>query len=253
MQSQRKRQEQVLECCLMRSASGASLGAGLSLELSSLESHLLPSQTADSIQPSHHFFHSNDLSKEMGKYYCDYCDVFLVSESPSVRKAHNSGRNHLTNVRDYYSSLGHDKAQNYIDEITRMFESGGSNSTRGPGPGAPTSGPPNPPMNGTIRPPFQSNGPSGPNLPPFPPAMLALMNGSNGISSLPGSGPPPMRFAGPPIINNITGGMPPPTGMNGFPVSGHPPASGPLAPGNQVPPPLVSRMNPDRARQLDLL
>ncbi|EFP84259.1 uncharacterized protein PGTG_10637 [Puccinia graminis f. sp. tritici CRL 75-36-700-3] len=32
----------------------------------------------------------------MGKYYCDYCDVFLVSESS-----------------------GHDKAQSYIDEFTR--------------------------------------------------------------------------------------------------------------------------------------
>ncbi|KAH9469370.1 hypothetical protein Pst134EA_009891 [Puccinia striiformis f. sp. tritici] len=73
----------------------------------------------------------------MGKYYCDYCDVFLVSESPSVRKAHNSGRNHLTNVRDYYSSLGHDKAQSYIDEITRMFETGGGNSTSNRGPGGP--------------------------------------------------------------------------------------------------------------------
>lgn len=57
------------------------------------------------------------------KYYCDCapstllplyrlpsdfflgtdCDVFLTHDSSSVRKAHNSGRNHLTNVRDYYA------------------------------------------------------------------------------------------------------------------------------------------------------
>ncbi|PLW54399.1 hypothetical protein PCANC_04753 [Puccinia coronata f. sp. avenae] len=134
----------------------------------------------------------------MGKYYCDYCDVFLVSESPSVRKAHNSGRNHLTNVRDYYSSLGHDKAQSYIDEITRMFETGGGNSTsnRGPGgnPSGPQSGPPNPGMGVPMRPPF-TNSTAGPHMPPLPPAMLALMNGQNGIS-FPGSAPARFHWPG---------------------------------------------------------
>ena len=61
-----------------------------------------------------------------------------------VRKAHNSGRNHLANVRDYYAckcllfhpypsiiifsfylALGHDKAQSIIDQITSSYESGG--------------------------------------------------------------------------------------------------------------------------------
>lgn len=101
----------------------------------------------------------------------DYCDVFLTHDSMSgeqifgscshsplvspqristVRKAHNSGRNHLSNVRDYYAcmymikyvwlstftglmshaALGHDKAQNIIDQITQAYESGG-----GPPPG----------------------------------------------------------------------------------------------------------------------
>lgn len=32
----------------------------------------------------------------------DYCDVYLTHDSMSVRKAHNSGRNHLRNVVDYY-------------------------------------------------------------------------------------------------------------------------------------------------------
>ncbi|KZS91204.1 zf-U1-domain-containing protein [Sistotremastrum niveocremeum HHB9708] len=66
----------------------------------------------------------------MPKHYCDYCDVFLTHDSTAVRKAHNSGRNHLSNVRDYYASLGHDKAQNIIDQITSAYESGG-----GPPPG----------------------------------------------------------------------------------------------------------------------
>lgn len=32
--------------------------------------------------------------KSMPKYYCDYCDVFLTHDSPSVRKTHNGGRKH---------------------------------------------------------------------------------------------------------------------------------------------------------------
>ena len=58
------------------------------------------------------------------KHYCDYCDVYLTHDSasgelcapfvlthhltaypPIVRKAHNSGRNHLANVRDYYACV----------------------------------------------------------------------------------------------------------------------------------------------------
>ena len=63
-----------------------------------------------------------------------------------MRKAHNNGRNHLANVRDYSAcalpdfpihdctnvalALGHDKAQNIIDQITAAYETGG-----GPPPG----------------------------------------------------------------------------------------------------------------------
>lgn len=35
----------------------------------------------------------------------DYCDVYLTHDSMSVRKAHNSGRNHLRNVVDYYQRM----------------------------------------------------------------------------------------------------------------------------------------------------
>jgi U1 small nuclear ribonucleoprotein C len=43
----------------------------------------------------------------------------------NARKAHNTGRNHVANVRDYFASLGHDKAQNIIDAILQQHESGG--------------------------------------------------------------------------------------------------------------------------------
>ena len=43
----------------------------------------------------------------------------------SARKAHNTGRNHVANVRDYFASLGHDKAQNIIDAIIQSHEGGG--------------------------------------------------------------------------------------------------------------------------------
>ncbi len=33
-------------------------------------------------------------SRDMPKYYCDYCDTFLTHDSPSVRKTHNGGRKH---------------------------------------------------------------------------------------------------------------------------------------------------------------
>ncbi|CAH7689226.1 U1 small nuclear ribonucleoprotein C [Phakopsora pachyrhizi] len=192
----------------------------------------------------------------MGKYYCDYCGY------PSVRKAHNSGRNHLTNVRDYYSSLGHDKAQVYIDEITRMFEVGGSSSGNrgggggvGAGRGGGGVGSGYAGGNPGVRPPFQAGGVGPPSMPPFPPAMMALINGTNKISS-PGTAPPPMRFAGPPIINNTASmSQPPPPGLNGYPGSQPHISSGPQPnPGNQPgPPPLIGGMNPDRARQLGLL
>ena len=41
----------------------------------------------------------------MPKFFCDYCDVYLTHDSMSVRKAHNSGRNHLRNVVEYYQRM----------------------------------------------------------------------------------------------------------------------------------------------------
>ncbi|KOS20079.1 U1 small nuclear ribonucleoprotein C [Escovopsis weberi] len=61
----------------------------------------------------------------MPKFFCDYCDVYLTHDSMSVRRAHNSGRNHLRNVVDYYQQIGHEKAQSVIDSITSSYAAEG--------------------------------------------------------------------------------------------------------------------------------
>jgi len=43
----------------------------------------------------------------------------------SVRKAHNSGRNHIRNVVEYYQQVGHEKAQTVIDSITSSYAAAG--------------------------------------------------------------------------------------------------------------------------------
>ena len=98
----------------------------------------------------------------------------------SVRKAHNSGRNHLRNVVDYYQrssshqirlpfsdtnlgvEIGHEKAQSVIDSITNAYGAEGQSSS-------------NPMLN--------SNPGVQPMMPPFPP--------------FPGGGIPPPPFGMP--------------------------------------------------------
>ena len=65
----------------------------------------------------------------MPKYFCDYCDVYLTHDSMSVRKAHNSGRNHLRNVVDYYQQIGQEKAQSVIDSITASYNAEGQGAS----------------------------------------------------------------------------------------------------------------------------
>ena len=76
----------------------------------------------------------------------DYCDVYLTHDSMSVRKAHNTGKNHLRNVVEYYqrtcprdhtskpppltslfllTEIGHDRAQSVIDSITNSYAAEG--------------------------------------------------------------------------------------------------------------------------------
>lgn len=187
----------------------------------------------------------------MPKFFCDYCDVYLTHDSMSVRKAHNSGRNHLRNVVDYYQQIGHEKAQSVIDSITASYTDAGQAGANPllpqnqpmPGGGPPGSGPPGapgfPPMPpgfnfpGGMPPPF----PGMPGAPPFPlgPGMPPPPGGGRGMPPFPQPGnlpfPPP-------------GGMPPfpPPGAAGappFPFPGMPP------PGQGFPtPPGMPPFNP---------
>ncbi|KAJ2356432.1 U1 small nuclear ribonucleoprotein C, partial [Coemansia erecta] len=58
----------------------------------------------------------------MPKYYCDYCDIFLTHDSSSVRKAHNTGWKHISQVAAYYQELDQDKTQEIIDSITKAHD-----------------------------------------------------------------------------------------------------------------------------------
>lgn len=172
------------------------------------------------------------------RYLCDYCDVFLTHDSASVRRAHNAGRNHLSNVRDYYASLGNDRVQELIDQICAAYEHGGGGQAR-----------------------ILQMGPDG--LPMGAPVGAIAMGGNVGMPLPPpgaaqggGAAPPPMRFAGPPMMN--TNGppvgygspFPPPPGVGGSPAAplrfapsgptvvgnGSAPAPGPPPPGFRPPP-----------------
>lgn len=73
------------------------------------------------------------LRYEEGRLTADYCDVFLTHDSTSgthalltaVRKAHNCGRNHLQNVRDYYAAMAPADMQAMLDNIRREYEKRG--------------------------------------------------------------------------------------------------------------------------------
>ncbi|KAK6841461.1 U1 small nuclear ribonucleoprotein C [Apiospora arundinis] len=163
----------------------------------------------------------------MPKFFCDYCDVYLTHDSMSVRKAHNSGRNHLRNVVDYYQQIGHEKAQSVIDSITSSYAAEGQAHANPMLPqnqphaahhhmshhGAPGAGAPGFPM------------PPGPGGLPFP-----LPAGMPPLPGMPGGPPPPLgAFGGP--------GMPPPPGGRGMPP--FPPGGLPFPPpgGLPFPPP----------------
>lgn len=58
----------------------------------------------------------------MPKYYCDYCDIYLTHDSPSVRKSHNEGWKHKANVKNWYSQFETDSTQDIINARIREFE-----------------------------------------------------------------------------------------------------------------------------------
>ena len=97
----------------------------------------------------------------MPKYYCDYCDCYLVSSSIAVRKQHNNGAKHKANVKAYYLQFVQEKTQKTIDETIKNFEAmrkSGMIPGRGMMPGMPgmvrrTASPPGVPPAPTHLPP----------------------------------------------------------------------------------------------------
>ncbi|KAI1327268.1 U1 zinc finger-domain-containing protein [Xylariaceae sp. FL0255] len=195
----------------------------------------------------------------MPKFFCDYCDVYLTHDSMSVRKAHNSGRNHLRNVVDYYQQIGHEKAQSVIDSITSSYAAEGQahanpmlpqNQPGAHGHGAGGHGGFPPPFNfpgGMPPPPFPGMPGAPPMLPPGPgfPQGLPPPPGQAGRGGLPPFPPGPNGMAIPPpggLPFPPPGGLPfPPPGANGAPppfpgFPGMPPPGGQGFPGGPTPP-----------------
>lgn len=195
-----------------------------------------------------------------------------------MRKAHNSGRNHIQNVIDYYSSesfvadqftrrdltrhpppgLGHNEAQSIIDQITRQYEGHGPMG----GSVMRNAGPPfMPPMgkfptlwrspellmidhaflSGGFRPPMMQGGMG----------MMPPGNFARPPQFVPPGQGPPQGFGGPP--GGFPGAPPPAMGMppgmpQGMPPSMPPQGFTPAPPGgaNGRPP----AINPERMRMM---
>ncbi|CDM37013.1 Zinc finger, U1-C type [Penicillium roqueforti FM164] len=189
----------------------------------------------------------------------------------SVRKAHNSGRNHLRNVVDYYQQIGQEKAQSVIDSITSSYAAEGQQAPNMMAPSAfpPPFGfpgmtmalPPGTPEHqpeteikltplgqpGMPPPPFGIPPPGAPGAPgmlpphglPFPPPFPNA------------TGTPPTGGFPPPLPNMPQGAnfpIPPPGGFPNFPipppgVAGFPPIPGQhgMAPGGPSPIPTGPR------------
>ncbi|KAJ5779631.1 hypothetical protein N7457_007351 [Penicillium paradoxum] len=193
----------------------------------------------------------------------DYCDVYLTHDSMSVRKAHNSGRNHLRNVVDYYQQIGQEKAQSVIDSITSSYAAEGQQVPNMMPPGAfpPPFGFPGRP--GMPPPPFGIPPPGAPGAPgmlprmfhppPFPAAQgfprhpgphpanhlpfHPIAPGAHGLPfppPFPNAGTPPTGGFPPPLPNMPHGAnlpIPPPGGFPNFPIpppgaAGFPPMPG---------------------------
>ncbi|KAJ5295943.1 hypothetical protein N7508_010764 [Penicillium antarcticum] len=147
----------------------------------------------------------------------DYCDVYLTHDSMSVRKAHNSGRNHLRNVVDYYQQIGQEKAQSVIDSITSSYAAEGQplpNPAMAPGAFPPPFGFPGMGLHPDFNHASMTYNPQGrPGQMPPPPFGIP----PPGAPGAPGMLPPPGAHGGlpfPPPFNATgtppTGGFPPP-------------------------------------------
>jgi U1 small nuclear ribonucleoprotein C len=59
----------------------------------------------------------------MTKYYCDYCDVFLTHDAPSVRRDHITGWKHRGTVTTYFQTVvNQDKMARAVGEIIKQYE-----------------------------------------------------------------------------------------------------------------------------------
>ncbi|GAA5902058.1 Yhc1p [Sporobolomyces salmoneus] len=168
------------------------------------------------------------------RYLCDYCDVFLTHDSASVRRAHNAGRNHLSNVRDYYASLGNDRVQELIDQICAAYEHGGGGQARilqmGPD-GLPMGAPVGAvAMGGNVGMPLPPPGAVG--APSTSPSSTSSSSREELVTDRIGG---VVRFAGPPMTSN---------GFPGSPAAGPPPGYG--SPSPFPPPPGVGAPHPLR-------
>ncbi|KAG0252365.1 hypothetical protein DFQ27_008103 [Actinomortierella ambigua] len=188
----------------------------------------------------------------------NYCDIFLTHDSSSVRKAHNAGRNHLLNVKTYYSELSQDTTQSVIDTIAKAYANSGgatlppqySGYPQFPGSGSnsfhpyarPASGFPPAPHGLPLRPPVGSSAAGGSGDAPLPPRPPMMMRPPFGPPGAPGAPPPPPGFPMPPPGAPFQpppfppGQFPPPPGA-GFPPGGLPPPPPGFRPPFPGPPP----------------
>mmetsp|Transcript_21617 Transcript_21617/g.38359 ORF Transcript_21617/g.38359 Transcript_21617/m.38359 type:complete len:197 (-) Transcript_21617:108-698(-) len=60
----------------------------------------------------------------MGRFYCDYCDIFLTHDNRGGRKQHCAGRKHLENVYSYYNQLGLASQQQLAEMMYRQSSAG---------------------------------------------------------------------------------------------------------------------------------
>ncbi|KAK9318908.1 U1 zinc finger-domain-containing protein [Lipomyces orientalis] len=164
----------------------------------------------------------------MPKYFCDYCDVYLTHDSISVRRAHNSGRNHIKNVIDYYQKISQEQAQAIIDSITSQY------SDENPAGQVSRSALPYQFPSGVIPPP-----PVLPGMPVPPPGSLPIPP-PGGLPLPPPGGfpiPPPGMMIPPPGGFSGAANIPiPPPGSLPVP----PPGALPIPPPGFVPPGLSS-------------
>ena len=131
----------------------------------------------------------------MPKFYCDYCDIYLTSGKPNVRKTHCNGNKHRENVKLYYQKWMDDQVQALIDATTAAFMKG----KLGKYPG------------NAIPPPQSLGGPPG--MRPMGPPGMRMPGMPRGMGP-PGMVPPPpgMMWMGPPMgMGGLSPGMRPHT------------------------------------------